>query len=146
MTEAEWLAADDPVPMRKALRTRATDRRLRLFGCACVRRAWHLIPDRRSRRAVEHRAHPPWPGSLPLRLQFLQEFVDGPVHVLAADVAVADHAVGVEDVDRRPAADVPRLGDRPAGPLRAVPERPPGDLLLLQHLLELLPVRIGVDA
>jgi hypothetical protein len=32
---------------------KATDRGLRLFACACVRRAWHLLLDDRSRRAVE---------------------------------------------------------------------------------------------
>jgi hypothetical protein len=29
------------------------DPRLRLFACACVRRVWHLVPDPRSRAAVE---------------------------------------------------------------------------------------------
>jgi hypothetical protein len=32
---------------------KATDRGFRLFACACVRRAWHLLLDDRSRRAVE---------------------------------------------------------------------------------------------
>jgi hypothetical protein len=55
MTEAEWLAADDPKPMLVFLRDsgRATDRKLRLFAGACCRRIWHLLIDKRSREAVE---------------------------------------------------------------------------------------------
>src|SRR5262245_29112151 len=30
-----------------------TDRKQRLFGCACVRRVWHLIADGSGHRAVE---------------------------------------------------------------------------------------------
>jgi hypothetical protein len=53
MTEAEWDACADPTPMLEFLRRKATERRLRLFACACVRRIWHLLRDERSRRAVE---------------------------------------------------------------------------------------------
>jgi hypothetical protein len=53
MTEAEWLACTDPKPMLEFLRGRASERKLRLFACACVRRVWHLLADARSRRAVE---------------------------------------------------------------------------------------------
>lgn len=38
MTEAEWLACRDPVPMLTFLRDRASERKLLLFSCACHRR------------------------------------------------------------------------------------------------------------
>jgi hypothetical protein len=53
MTEAEWRTAADPGAMLEQLRPKAGDRKLRLFACACLRRAWHLLTDPRARRAVE---------------------------------------------------------------------------------------------
>jgi hypothetical protein len=45
MTEQEWLTCTDPRPMLEFLRDKASNRKLRLFACACVRRAWHLLTD-----------------------------------------------------------------------------------------------------
>lgn len=52
MTEAEWLAGTDPQQLLDVL-TRTSDRKLRLFACACCRQVWHLLTDARSRQAVE---------------------------------------------------------------------------------------------
>jgi hypothetical protein len=53
MTESEWLTCDDPDKMLRYLACRASDRKLRMFGCACCRRIWPLLTDPASRRAVE---------------------------------------------------------------------------------------------
>ncbi len=53
MTEAEWRACTDPERMLEFLRGKATDRKLRLFACAWVRRMWNVVEDERSRAAVE---------------------------------------------------------------------------------------------
>jgi hypothetical protein len=52
MTEAEWLACTDPGPMLKFLGRKASERKLRLFACACCRGSWPLLTDERSREAV----------------------------------------------------------------------------------------------
>src|SRR5687768_1641571 len=52
MTETEWLACTDVSPMLEFLEGKTSDRQLRLFACACCRRVWHLLTDRRSRRAI----------------------------------------------------------------------------------------------
>jgi hypothetical protein len=50
VTEAEWLAAKDPEPTLRFLRGKVTDRKLRLFACACCRSIVHLVEGRTSMR------------------------------------------------------------------------------------------------
>jgi hypothetical protein len=61
MTEAEWLACEDVRPMLKLVGGDATDRQLRLLGCACVRRVWPLLNDRYAMGAINR----------------IEEYVDG---------------------------------------------------------------------
>src|SRR4051812_16121916 len=53
MTEEEWLGCTDPGEVRGVLGGKASAGKLRLFACAYVRRAWHLLEDDRSQDAVE---------------------------------------------------------------------------------------------
>src|SRR5690348_5289938 len=53
MTEAEWLTCTAPGQMLRFLRDRLTDRKARLYGCACVRTVWIHLTDARSQDAVE---------------------------------------------------------------------------------------------
>jgi hypothetical protein len=53
VNETAWLACADPDAMLGFLRGRISERKLRLFACACIRRIWSLRPDDRCRRAVD---------------------------------------------------------------------------------------------
>ncbi|HKB35439.1 MAG TPA: hypothetical protein VKD72_03230 [Gemmataceae bacterium] len=53
MKEADWLDWVDPRPMLRFLRLRASDRKLRLFACACCRLVWDHLPGDHVRRTVE---------------------------------------------------------------------------------------------
>jgi hypothetical protein len=53
MTQQEWLECNTPDVMLTYLTAAASDRKLRLFACACCRRIWDLLPEGPSRRAVE---------------------------------------------------------------------------------------------
>ena len=52
MTEADWLTCTDAEAMLLSLRGKATERKLRLYSCACCRRVWDRL-SRSGRKAVE---------------------------------------------------------------------------------------------
>jgi hypothetical protein len=52
MTEAEWLACEDPDVMLEFLGDRASTRKLRLYSAACFRYDWKAWTSRRERAAV----------------------------------------------------------------------------------------------
>jgi hypothetical protein len=53
MTVEEWLACEDPERMLKSLQGKASERKLRLFACACARLLWGRLPAALVERAVE---------------------------------------------------------------------------------------------
>ena len=52
MTEAEWLACEDPMPMLRFLGGCVAERKLRLFAIACARLAWDHLTDDVMRGAI----------------------------------------------------------------------------------------------
>jgi hypothetical protein len=55
MTEAEWGSCENPMRMLAFLtdQRRASERKMRLFSCACCRRVPDALADERARRAVD---------------------------------------------------------------------------------------------
>jgi hypothetical protein len=53
VTAEGWLTATDPGRLLDSYPGGVSARTLRLFACACCRQVWHLLPDERSRAAVE---------------------------------------------------------------------------------------------
>jgi hypothetical protein len=52
MTEKQWLKATDPAEMLELLGPHASDRKLRLFACACCRRVWHIVTSPKLEQAL----------------------------------------------------------------------------------------------
>jgi hypothetical protein len=55
MKDREWAASTDPAAMLSFVQANghASERKLRLFACACCRRIWAFLLDGRSRESVE---------------------------------------------------------------------------------------------
>jgi hypothetical protein len=52
LTEPEWLSCADPLQLLEHVKGVASDRKLRLFACACCRRVWDFLTER-GQQAVE---------------------------------------------------------------------------------------------
>ena len=53
MDEREWQVCDAMRTMLQFLHSRGTERKWRLFACACCRRIWDLLPVDHGRRTIE---------------------------------------------------------------------------------------------
>jgi hypothetical protein len=53
MTERQWLAGSDALPLFRHVAGSASERKLRLFACAAARRVLHMLRQECFRRAVE---------------------------------------------------------------------------------------------
>src|SRR5947209_5973062 len=53
MNEIDWHNGADLIPMIASLHGKVSERKLRLFICACCRQKLHLLADDRSKFAVE---------------------------------------------------------------------------------------------
>jgi hypothetical protein len=53
VNEEQWLVCEDPALMAEHCGSQYSNRKRRLYACACVRRLWPHLPEERSRRAVE---------------------------------------------------------------------------------------------
>ena len=96
MTEQDWMSCADPTPMLVFLGGKTSNRKFRLFACACCRRIRPLIRDKRSWQAVEiaeeyadgladrHRLDEAAGGAREAKRQFMM-----PLHDLASRAANA---------------------------------------------------------
>src|ERR1044072_5969292 len=53
MTEADWLVCTDSQKMLAFLQDKASDRKLRLFSCACYRHVFQMLPQEWSKELLE---------------------------------------------------------------------------------------------
>jgi hypothetical protein len=81
MTEVEWRECNNPKPMLDILVGRTSERKLRLFACACCRRIWHIVEDAAARELLE----------------VTEAFADDLLHEAALQTSITDyHAHGTE--------------------------------------------------
>src|SRR5262245_48715963 len=84
MTEAEWAKCKDPDKMLDFLLERTTERKFRLFACACVRRHLDLLQGYR------------WSGKA---VEAAEEFIDGRLTRAQMNRAASALDAAAEDED-----------------------------------------------
>lgn len=110
MTESEWLVSEDPAAMlvwvspRNTTPPIASDRKLRLYACACCRQVWDLLTDERSRAAVS----------------IAERFADGEATRDELRVAESDGLQAHIDKGRVPFSPEDAVGSCTGGPLSNV--------------------------
>jgi hypothetical protein len=72
VTETDWLSCNNPFEMLSFVRDSISQRKLRLFACACCRRIWHLLPCQENRDLVAA----------------VENFPDGPIETRDLDEAI----------------------------------------------------------
>src|SRR5690242_19542126 len=48
-----WQTCATPAVLLQFLSSRTSERKLRLFACACARQVWHLLPEEPSRSVIQ---------------------------------------------------------------------------------------------
>lgn len=105
MSEADWQSCSDPQAMLEVLRSsgNASDRKLRLFACACCRRVWNVIENERIREAIETAEQYADSVTTQERLKQVEEMAwdigNGTVEGVAAALAYIAGYVAGENID-----------------------------------------------
>ena len=143
MTEADWDRCTDPQKMLELLRARgqASERKLRLFACACCRGIWHRLSDKCSRRAVEvverfadGQATPQtfrkwhWAAYEAYEVTGEAAYAVYAAGHRVADLAASDAAEAAADAGQERASQCDLLRDIVANPFRAEPAIDPACL------------------
>ena len=103
MDEQEWLQRTDPKSMLVFAGGKASERKLRLFGCGCCRRIWQLLDDSRrtmideAERIADETIAMPYPRKLIVSVLF-----EAARHAIAASAVVA--SINSDDSAKRFAA------------------------------------------
>ena len=68
-----------------------------------------------------------------------------PIHRIATDVSVTNHAFAIHHIDGRPPRDIPLRLNGAAGALRTIPKASPSDVLFFYGLANFLAISVTVD-
>jgi hypothetical protein len=124
MTEEQWLAATNPLPMLEFLAGKASARKLRLFAFGCLRSRWQLLRDPRGRQLLdlaECYADGKASAAAVIREVYRIGFGTGIFWILRSDAAEAAHRwAGTSKTRARPTAAC-LLRDLFRNPFRPLP-------------------------
>src|SRR5206468_6633449 len=108
MIERQWLTCTDPETLLKIVRGKMSERKLRLFACACARQVWHLLDEDPARRAVLL-AEPIAEGLVPAREAPVLRPIQAPAGVREDSARAAARCVAAQACARKPDAELAAL-------------------------------------